>query len=372
MTGNQNNFDVLRLALAVFVMLVHARILSGSPALDFLTAHLNTHAAVLAFFVVSGYLITMSCKNSRSLGHFVEKRARRLLPAYVTVVTLAAAAGALLTEHSLVDYLTSSGLYRYLAANLTFLQFLGPSLPGVFVHNPYMPAVNGALWSIRSEVLCYCAVPLLCAIEFRIGRAKACLLALGVCLLVEFVMESLITRPGAAGAVPVSVETLSLFKLTIADCGLCFALGSVAYFFREKFAIGWFSVIGAACLVLLTISIPISGWLAAPCYSLLLAGSVLFFALRFPYLGNWGRYGDISYGVYIYHFPVIQAFVSTGIYSRDPFLGLGVSIAVTVTLAVLSWLLVESPWLTKSSHYVKSANAHAYIPEKNGDSAAGG
>jgi len=72
----------------------------------------------------------MSYENAAGLGDYFEKRVRRIYPAYFTVVLLCSLLGVLITSYSWVDYLSSADLYRYLAANLVFLNFIHPDLPG--------------------------------------------------------------------------------------------------------------------------------------------------------------------------------------------------------------------------------------------------
>jgi peptidoglycan/LPS O-acetylase OafA/YrhL len=79
---------------------------------------------------------------------------------------------------------------------------------------------------------------------------------------------------------------------------------------------------------------------------------VVYVALGAPHRGNFGKYGDLSYGIYILHFPVIQWLVSIGLYRESPSGALAVTIAVVLALAFASWHLVEKPFLRKTSHYV--------------------
>ena len=78
---------------------------------------------------------------------------------------------------------------------------------------------------------------------------------------------------------------------------------------------------------------------------------VIFAATAFPHLGNFARYGDFSYGVYIIHFPVIQALVASGLFARDPWVASLASLLLVSTLAALSWHVVERPFLRRRSHY---------------------
>lgn len=81
---------------------------------------------------------------------------------------------------------------------------------------------------------------------------------------------------------------------------------------------------------------------------------VIYFANYFRYLGNFGRYGDISYGVYIYHFPVIQALIVAGLFKSNLLFGVLGAIVTVFLMAFLSWHLVEKRFLLPSSHYFQA------------------
>jgi peptidoglycan/LPS O-acetylase OafA/YrhL len=131
-----NNFDLLRLLFAGSVFLWHLYVLTRAPALEVLTLLVSSNIAVKGFFVISGFLVMMSYENSSSVREYAGKRLRRIYPAYAAVVLACAIAGAFLTALPLAAYV-SVDLARYLAANLVFLNFLAPTLPGLFEGQPY-------------------------------------------------------------------------------------------------------------------------------------------------------------------------------------------------------------------------------------------
>jgi peptidoglycan/LPS O-acetylase OafA/YrhL len=139
----QNNFDLLRFVFAVIVFLAHAYQLSQAPELAWLARIFSSELAVQCFFVVSGFLIFMSYENSASLAQYFDKRVRRIYPAYLVVVASCALLSVLLSILPWQEYFASTGFYRYLIANLAFLNFVQPDLPGIFDANN-LSAVNGA------------------------------------------------------------------------------------------------------------------------------------------------------------------------------------------------------------------------------------
>ena len=138
----ENNFDALRLIFASMVVVFHVGLLSQAPSLA-LATQVSATFAVQAFFVVSGFLVTMSFENSSSLITYAKKRLRRILPAYVFVVVAAALALCAMSTLAPSDYFRHREFWRYLGFNLVLSNFSAPSLPGVFQSN-VETAVNGS------------------------------------------------------------------------------------------------------------------------------------------------------------------------------------------------------------------------------------
>ena len=166
----KNNFDLLRFLFAVTVLLVHSYVLSDAHALSILSKLLSSELAVKCFFIVSGFLIFMSYENTDHNGQFFLKRARRIYPAYFSVVLLCVLFGSVFATCSFSEYWSFPTL-KYIIANLIFLNFLQPNLPGLFEGNT-LQAVNGALWTLKIEVMFYLFVPLAVMAFRRFGRLR--------------------------------------------------------------------------------------------------------------------------------------------------------------------------------------------------------
>ena len=108
--------------------------------------------------------------------------------------------------------------------------------------------------------------------------------------------------------------------------------------------------LGAAGLVVLIL--PLTGPLRTIVEPAALAALVASLAVGVRYMGNFGRHGDLSYGVYIIHFPVIQTLASFGVFDANPYGALVLAVAIVLAAAFASWHWVERPFLKKSSHYV--------------------
>ena len=167
-----NNFDFLRLFAALMVIYGHGWNLStdGGPGfwgVPFARVGLDI------FFSISGYMVTGSWLRAPRLGLFMRKRALRILPGLAACVTFWFLAGARLTQLPLADYLTNHNALKYLS-NIILHPVL--YLPGVFQGLREHGAVNGSLWSLFPEALCYLTVPVFALLALR---ARMSALALG-------------------------------------------------------------------------------------------------------------------------------------------------------------------------------------------------
>mgnify|MGYP000880104343 CR=1 FL=1 len=338
----ENNFDLLRLLFAGTVCLVHVHELSGLPQLKWLADVLSTAVAVKAFFVVSGFLIFMSYERSTSLASYASKRLRRIYPAYGTVVVLCALGLAAASTLPAADYFSLAWL-RYLLANLAFLNFLQPTLPGVFATNP-LTAVNGALWTLKVEVMFYLAVPLFACLFRRVPRLPAMVLIYGASVTYHAWLTAAAERTG--------VGLYSELARQLPGQLSYFMAGAFLYYHRAFFARYRTRFLLAAVVIL---AIHRSSPLPA-CEPFALAVIVVFFGL-FPYLGNFGKCGDFSYGAYILHFPITQLFVQAGWFNDSPWLFLSAVVLAVAVAAVLMWHLVEKRFLFRSSHYLTTTAA---------------
>jgi len=344
----RNNFDLLRLLLAAGVMLDHSHDLSRVHALQWLDDAINTETMLQGFFVISGFLIVMSYEKSRSLFDYTERRARRIYPAYFVVVMLGLLLGAAFTSLPLGTFFTAKDTFKYVISNLLFMNFLQPGLPGVFTHQ-HMDAINGSLWSLKVEVMFYVTVPL---IVWLIRKSKAWPVLLGIYIAswgYKFGLDYYETH----GHVVASLGNeghAGLFKTLgkqLFGQLPYFMAGAAGYYYRD------FVARYAKALLAITAIILVADW-RLPLGFLQPAALGIFIVLlacHIPYLGNAGRYGDMSYGVYIFHFPIIQSLIALGLYNTHPWLALAATISLVLVCAFISWHLIEKRWLRPSSHY---------------------
>ena len=152
----KNGVNFIRYVFAYALIIFHYNILSGHDVFWLLQGGYR----IKAFFILTGFLTFYSYFKHPGAKEFAKRRFKRLVPSYVFTVLLCFFGCSLLSENSFAEYFTSSQSYRYLVANLTFLNFLGPDLPGVFTQNESQ-AVNGSLWTMKIDIMFYVTVPFL-------------------------------------------------------------------------------------------------------------------------------------------------------------------------------------------------------------------
>jgi peptidoglycan/LPS O-acetylase OafA/YrhL len=324
-----NNFDILRLTFASMVVLYHCYDLSGEQVLKWIPLVCSAKLAVEGFFAMSGCLIVGSYESSTSFLNYIEKRGRRILPAYWLALVFTLLIGCIFTSLPTLTFIKSLDTLKYALANITFLNFLHPDLPGLFDHNPVMNSVNGSLWTIKIEVMFYLFVPLLVYLCRRYGRWQT---------LAGVFLSSLIYKSTCE-----HFHHASLALQLPAQLGY-FTIGALFYYYYPRFSrygwLVWVSALSGYAAYLLT------DWTFFRVTSISLL--VLSVGLLFPLRKGRIKSGDLSYGIYVLHFPVIQVFLALGIFHAYPLVSVGIIAIIVGTLAFGSWHLVEKRYLLKS------------------------
>jgi peptidoglycan/LPS O-acetylase OafA/YrhL len=339
-----NNFDLLRLLFAGTVCIVHAYVLSGYQQLAWIENIFSSAAAVKAFFVVSGFLIFMSFERSSSIASYAKKRFRRIYPAYFAAVMICAIGLICISSKGLVDYFSDAWI-KYVLSNLSFLNFLHLTLPGVFDTNR-LQVVNGALWTLKIEVMFYLSVPLFVWLFRRFGNLP--IIAITYIGSTAYVILFMWLAAG----------TDSGFYLELSrqlPGQLSYFLSGAFFYYHLPFFERWARHFLVGAILVLVAN---THWSMPFLEPFALATVVVFFAL-FPYVGNFGKYGDFSYGVYILHFPILQCFIHFGWWADRPWLFLAVGVLTTAMAAIAMWHLVEKRFLLRSSHYVSACASAA-------------
>jgi peptidoglycan/LPS O-acetylase OafA/YrhL len=339
----QNHFDELRLLSAWFVLFSHCYPLTGQAYGDPFArlTRLDTlgGVGVCIFFVLSGYLVTLSWQRSDSVSDFVWKRLRRIFPALVACVLVCTfLLGLLLTTLPISEYLSHKQTWDYLRTATGWeIRF---ALPGVFATVPHTNVVNGSLWSLPYEIHCYLALIVIGVLPLRL-RWKTMFFAIG--LVVAFIVRSNHSTT-APGSVFLGMDYYTN-KL-----GICFAIGAVVASWKS--VVGdqtkwlWLAILGFA----LSVSVPPSA-LREVSYLVTLSLLALAVALHSPWVPHFPeKMGDWSYGLYLWAFPIQQIIVQTTWSSERSFYHyLALTSALSFAIAAASWYSIERHWLTKES-----------------------
>ncbi|MDR2236792.1 MAG: acyltransferase [Chryseobacterium sp.] len=320
----KNNFDFIRVLLAFIVFVGHLGALSFSKQLSVLEKS-PVEIAVFSFFVVSGFLIARSYDRSSSLKSYAKKRFNRIVPAYLLVVFLCALLLSLVSTLPFAEYFGNPQVYKYLFWNSLFLNFKAPWLPGVFGNQ----AVNGALWTMKVEMCFYIAVPLMFLLFGKNNKYRntslIVLYFLSLIYLNYFEMQG---KMSMAKQLPGS---------------LCYFIGGMLIYFHFDQFIKYKNILFTIAIITVWIDLIFHIKLFSP---IMISIIVLYIAYSFKFLNNFGKYGDFTYGIYIFHFPIIRVFETTGLFAHyNPYLMSIVCMFVVIGVGIASWHLFEKKFV---------------------------
>lgn len=337
----QNNFDILRFFFAFVVLLGHLVILSGVDEFADYTQYLDTYLSVTAFFVISGFLIAQSFDRRKNIKDYFKKRAARILPPYIMVLILSILLLSMFSNYGWREYFTHPDMLKYIAANFSFMNFIQPCLPGVFTTAPIDCSVNGALWTIKVEVMFYLFLPL---IAFVITKFRKHWLVFVFFYLFSvgyrygvYEMSEYLNRPSLAtlshqfpGFISYFISGIAMyyyFDFFYKHKSLLIVVGLALFFADNIVGIELFRPIGLAIIV-------------------------FYIAYSFRFLNNFAKNGDISYGIYIYHCPIIMMATDIGMFDKmNPYFVALLIVVTVLALSYISWHAFEKPILNKVRNF---------------------
>lgn len=321
--SRSNNFTLLRLIFAWAVLAGHSFPIAaqGSDPLSMLLLPYTWigEVAVSGFFAISGYLVTASF-TQRSMPAFIASRAFRLYPAVIAYSLIAILIiGPLNSSVPLATYFQANPWNNLLNATLWQWTY---NLPYVFAENPLAGSTNGATWTLPAELRCYLLVFILGFFGVFDSRIRANI-GLLILLLLVYTKYTAIPLFGA------SANFSS--PLTF------FLVGALFWINRQILPLNWPLAIAAA------IAIPVAIKTGTYHYAYPICLSYIIFMLvyRTPHF-DLDRFGDISYGVYIYSWPIQQMVWQPG---QSAYMNVLLATAIVFPLAYASWRLVEQPAL---------------------------
>lgn len=324
--SHKNSLDALRLLAAGLVLYSHQHVLFGRADPSFFGLSSFGGAGVAIFFFLSGTLVWSSWQRDPDPVRFFWRRCLRIFPALWVVVLLSVfCLGPALTQLPAPVYWSSSVTWQYLSTAALVVRY---ELPGVFTNGAYPNVVNGSLWTLPVEFLCYVLVA---GLGWVFGRRSSHAVGVGVVL-------------ALAGAVWGAAQFGSRFVAHF-EMAAFFWWGVLYQYLRALPVPGTrlrglgLSAVGLALLV----------FALASNRGLERTGLLVFAAAMVWLAQHWAgaarlteRLGDLSYGMYIFAFPVQQTLAFT-LRERGESWGMSLmaSVLLTGTLAALSWHLVE-------------------------------
>jgi peptidoglycan/LPS O-acetylase OafA/YrhL len=330
--GRDNRLDAFRLGLALLVFASHCWGLTlGSnrdDPIDRITRGQVSGGslAVAAFFAISGFLIAQSWAKSRGVLDFLRRRILRIYPGFLAACLFSVAVAASVGVAPIPGHSAGFPARQVLGAALRLRQ---PTWPGAYPSNPYPGEINGSLWTISYEFGCYLVVAMLgTALLLRKGPV----VALFGASLAAFLAFDVAAEPGEFGP---AASWARYFALFFAGSVACLGREAIPRSRALALASGLALVVGSLFPPFLTAMLPI-------------AGVYLLFYLAFaPGAREPARARpDLSYGVYLYAFPVQQAIVAWRPGIR-PLTLMAVAIVPILALAAASWYAIERPCLAR-------------------------
>ena len=337
-----NALNAWRLVLASEVILWHSFPLTGHFVTPAPVRQLLFSLGVDGFFAVSGFLVTSSWLRHPRVRDYAAARALRIFPGFYTCLIVTAFVIAPLSVAiqggSATKLLSSKAPFEYVLMNFALL-ILKPDVGGTPRHVPSPGVWNVSLWTLIWEMFCYIAVA-----AFGVAgllKRRWFLPTVMVLAAVSAAMLPPMTFPGAW-----------TIQQAVARFAMMFAAGALLNQFKDVIPARW-SLVGLSLAIVAGASLMpdyrVIGALPLA-YAIIVSGSLIHnkrLQLR----------TDLSYGVYIYAFPMQQFLIVCGVGGLAPLLFFPVATLATLPLAALSWFLVEKPALSLKSRILRKSPA---------------
>ena len=325
--SSSNNFNLIRMLAAVGVLVSHAYPIALGPGtqepLRQILGMSLGKLGVIVFFCISGFFIARSYDRNRSFSVFFVARALRLFPALMVVLLVTVTIAGFLTTAPPSEYWSKVPIYIMRNLSLIYLQY---GLPGVFTSVPYGSAINGSLWTLFYEVICYALIAI-AGLSGLFHRPKQSIFFTFV--IIVMCITIIVTEFDLG----IHIELLGMLALP-------FSIGTFLYLLRARILLSIqlaVFLLAASFLFIGTIAFE-TVFIIALCYAIFCLGYA-----RSKHLLHYNQLGDYSYGFYIYAFPIQQLGAMLGY--TTPITNMLFAVPFTIFCAVLSWHLVEAPAL---------------------------
>ncbi len=326
---NYDNFVVLRLIMSLLVMITHFKVLTQGELLKWLP--MSPELAVAGFFVISGYVIIASYEKLPVMRSFFAKRFFRMYPLYALVIIVQTIGMSLFFIDDLGTQAAS--IIRYFVVNMLMLNFLQYDIGGLLAH-AHNPGINPSLWTLKIEVMFYMIVPMLCWIFHRFRLA-----GLIVMFVLSTIYAEIMVRTGHA---ELSRQLPGALRFIV--------VGMALYYYRHKLVVPVRYAIPICLFGFIFLQFrdyPMPTWI----FPLLSGPFIIMCATKIPFPRPKT---DLSYGVYLFHAPLIQFSLLTGLY-HDTWWFLAALVATACGLAYLGYHFIEVPCVNLGQKISKAA-----------------
>ncbi len=340
--SKQNNFNFLRFIAACLVIESHTVQLTGNGVLyiyNFTGGQEDIGSAcVNIFFVISGFLITASYLKTANIFAYLWARVLRIFPALIVVVILTTfVIGPWISKLPLKTYFSTDSTYEYLKTILLYpIRWTVPGFDSLAPGSHHRYNINGSLWSLSFEFTCYLLIGFLGIV--RLLR-KEIILFLALFVLMMYCNYDNFAKPNH------HVYILWLFHKCYQPLDILlkelsyFCMGAVYFFYKDKIVLKLKYVLLASLLIIIASYLQLGLSLIEP---ICLTYIVFFIAFSSRVkLYNFAKYGDFSYGIYIYGFLIQQVLIYLFNGKMNNVLNLLLSVPIAILCGFISWHLIE-------------------------------
>lgn len=319
--SHKNNMDVVRYLLCFGIIVYHS---FGALGLDLSFMPISSLTIIGAFFALSGFLMFPSFEKNPKVSQYVVKRAWRILPCYVFIVLVCAFGMAAFSDLPVREYYSNYGLWEYIVANLSFLNFLHPDLPGVFNG----VAINGSLWTMKGEWLSFFSVPLL---VFYLYRHKRNVVLIFIILILS------VMAVGYVFDCLYEIYDKRIYFIAAKQFNGLFVYfyigGLINYVWKwiDKYK----SRVLAGCILLFVVNyIYPTEFYNAVIFPFIFSLIVLIISLW----GDWGhkiaRHDNVSYEMYLFHLPIIYILID-----KFNWVGYGSAWVLVIIVTIITYVI---------------------------------
>lgn len=325
--GFNYNVQKVRFLAAIFVIISHAYPFSclGQDPLFFITKGRISFGglSVYTFLFLSGLYSTRTYLGGGMHGEggkFLFSKIKRLCPSlFITITMTVLIIGPAFTSLTLREYLFDKNTWIYFLNSIFIVQH---KLPGVFENNIYAASVNGSLWSLPLEVLCYAALTALLWLGIVSEKMSAKLAAfeiLGGQVFICFIVKN--------------IQFLNTYQYHLHLC-LVFLLGALCYLLKEKIYLN--RIVYIICILLLPVLIYFN---ILPYIWIFL---FLYIIFTFCFYDNGTKNILSSLGNYSYEIYLVGALIQQIVcYFFGGFMNPYVNMMISIPLAVIAGIGIQ-------------------------------